>query len=76
MVRHHHSFLCHSLFKLVSEKLRTDLEQLQEDDVLLGHVIDEIILFERDVTELEFDKFVPPENMPITVIEEEPIFHK
>jgi hypothetical protein len=72
----HHSYLCRDLFGLVCKKLTTDMREVIEDDVLLGHYIDEILLFAKDVQELGFTRNIPHEELPVSVIENDDVFKR
>ena len=69
-----HAKFCCGLLTLVVSKIRHDIEEIIYDDVTLSHLIDEVILFSRDVLSRDFSLFIPIENLPIVVLCDQNVF--
>ena len=62
-----HSTFCNLLLELVNKKLRTDLPLIIEDDIHLSHMIDEILLFSKEITTISMVD-VPSSSLPLNVL--------
>ena len=63
-----HAQFCCGLLTLVIKKLRLDIADVMYDDVTLSHLIDEVILFSRDVLARDFALFIPLDSLPLVVL--------
>ena len=69
-----HAQFCCGLLALVIKKLRADIADVIYDDVTLSHLIDEIILFSRDVLSRDFALFIPLDSLPLVVLCDSVVF--
>jgi hypothetical protein len=72
----HAQFCCGLLTSLVLKKMRHDITEVMYDDVTLSHLIDEIILFSRDVLSRDFALFIPLESLPLVVLCDPTVFSR
>ena len=69
--------LCEKISQMVTDKLSTDVPGFIKDDVLLSHVIDEVIIFSKEVDEIEMiSTALPRESLPISVMAYDKIFSR
>ncbi|TRY75312.1 hypothetical protein TCAL_01658 [Tigriopus californicus] len=65
-----HPRLCQGLFGLIQTKLQQDLPVILEQDLVLSHAIDEMLLFTQAIQDLGFDVDIPVSDRPIAVLED------
>lgn len=69
----HHSAFCSHLLSLVNAKMKQDLPLFldTDDDVHLSHLIDEVLMFSKEIASpADFGVNVSPEDMPLNILRE------
>ena len=70
--------LCEKICQMVTDKLEMDVQGFIKDDVLLSHVIDEVIVFTKEVNDMSeiVTDSLPMTSLPISVLANDKIFSR
>ena len=67
--------LCDKICQMVTDKLSADVSGFLKEDLLLSHIIDEVILFSKEVQDkVEIADRLPIASLPISVLAYDKIF--
>jgi hypothetical protein len=58
---------------MATDKLRADVIEISYDDVLLSHAVDEVLVFARDLHDLDFAKRIERDKLPVAVLAEKDV---
>ena len=65
--------LLQGMAQLASDKLRADVGEMAFDDVLLSHAVDEVLIFSKELHDLDYAKRIGKDKLPLSVLAEDGI---
>ena len=58
---------------MASDKLRADVGEMAFDDVLLSHAVDEVLIFCKELHDLDYAKRIGKDKLPLSVLAEDTV---
>ena len=65
--------LLQGLAQLATDKLRADVGEMAFDDVLLSHAVDEVLLFCKELHDLDYARRIGKDKLPVSVLAEDAV---